>query len=294
VVRIDNVAPMNGVSMASASTVPRLTMTLYIDARSYTIRGLDLDESTGSNAATRVLSERVTRFDTVPLASLPADTFSLHAPANAQEPPSPAPGATAAQPPETTGALANILAQSDQPALLLSGDVAGLRFQGGGVMRVPGVAITSYNYGPDLQGPDTTGGPVAADGIGSSIPTARSFNIQINHASALDNNGRVPGASTTRGARPLTVTIAGQPVQAMYWALETNTPSLRELSYQQGTSWITMSSQGLSKEKFFAALGALVDGHRRPDIAARTQYELALWYDEVTTTAAASVGLYRG
>ncbi len=294
VVRIDNVAPMNGVSMASASTVPRLTMTLYIDARSYTIRGLDLDESTGSNAATRVLSERVTRFDTVPLASLPADTFSLHAPANAQEPPSPAPGATAAQPPETTGALANILAQSDQPALLLSGDVAGLRFQGGGVMRAPGVAITSYNYGPDLQGPDTTGGPVAADGIGSSIPTARSFNIQINHASALDNNGRVPGASTTRGARPLTVTIAGQPVQAMYWALETNTPSLRELSYQQGTSWITMSSQGLSKEEFFAALGALVDGHRRPDIAARTQYELALWYDEVTTTAAASVGLYRG
>jgi len=292
-VRIDNVAPMRGVSMASAAPVPRLTMTLYIDARSYAIRGLDLDESTGPSAATRVLSERVTRFDTVPLASLPADTFSLHAPANAQESPAPAPGATASAQPDMTGGLAAILAQPDQPALLLSSDVAGLRFQGGGVMRAPDVAITSYNYGPDLQGPDTTGGPVAADGIGSSIPTARSFSVQINHAAALDNNGRVPGAFTTRGAQPLTVTIAGQPVQTMYWALETNTPSLRALSYQQGTSWIVMSSQGLSKEEFFAALGALVDGRTRPDVAARAQYESALWNDEVTTAAAASVGLYR-
>ena len=295
VVRIDNVAPISGAATISAPPVPRLTMTLYIDVRSYAIRGLDLDERTGPNAATRVLSERVTRFDTVPLTSLPADTFSLHAPANAPEspPPPPAPGAMAAQP-EMTGSLAEILAQPDQPALLLSGDIAGLRFQGGGVMRAPDVAITSYNYGPDLQGPDTTGGPVAADGIGSSIPTARSFSVQINHAAALDSNGRVPGAFTTRGAQPLTVTIAGQPVQAMYWALETNTPSLRELSYQQGISWVMMSSQGLSKEEFFAALGALVDGRRRPDVAARAQYESALWYDEVTTAAAASVGLYNG
>ncbi len=295
VVRIDNVASMSGASMASAPSVPRLTMTLYIDARSYAIRGLDLDESAGPNAATHVLSERVTRLDTVPLASLPADTFSLHVPANAQEsaPPPPVPSAMAAQP-EMTGALAAILAQPDQPALLLSSDIAGLRLQGGGVMRAPDVAITSYNYGPDLQGPDTTGGPVAADGIGSSIPTARSFSIQINHAAVLDKNGRVPGAFTTRGAQPLTVTIAGQPVQAMYWALETNAPSLRELSYQQGTSWVMMSSQGLSKEEFFAAVGALVDGRRRPDVAARAQYESALWYDEVTTAAAASVGLYRG
>ncbi len=292
VVRIDNVAPISGASMAGAPPVPWLTMTLYIDARSCAIRGLDLDESTGPNAATRVLSERVTRFDTVPLASLPAGTFSLHAPANAQESPPLAPGATAA--PDMIGGLAAILAQPDQPALLLSGDVAGLRFQGGGVMRAPGVAITSYGYGPDLQGPDTTGGPVATDGIGSSIPTARSFSVQINHAAALDNNGRVPGAFTTRGAQPLTVTIAGQPVQAMYWALETNTPSLRALSYQQGTSWVTMSGQGLSKEEFFAALGALVDGRTRPDVAARAQYESALWYDEVTTAAAASVGLYSG
>lgn len=292
VVRIDNVAPISGASMAGAPPVPWLTMTLYIDARSYAIRGLDLDESTGPNAATRVLSERVTRFDTVPLASLPAGTFSLHAPANAQESPPLAPGATAA--PDMIGGLAAILAQPDQPALLLSGDVAGLRFQGGGVMRAPGVAITSYGYGPDLQGPDTTGGPVATDGIGSSIPTARSFSVQINHAAALDNNGRVPGAFTTRGAQPLTVTIAGQPVQAMYWALETNTPSLRALSYQQGTSWVTMSGQGLSKEEFFAALGALVDGRTRPDVAARAQYELAVWQDEVTTAAAASVGLYGG
>lgn len=292
VVRIDHAISLSGAATAGAPSVPQLTLTLYVDPQSYAIRGLDLDESDGAGAATRVLSVRVTRVETLPLAAVPPQTFALHAPATAQvTPPS---SAAAAPPTRIFSSVADILAQPDQPALLLSGDVAGLRFQGGGVMTQPGVAITSYGYGPDLQGPDTTGGPVGPDGLGSPSPTARSLSIQINHAAALDSSGTVPGAFTTRGAQPITVTIAGQPVQAEYWALETNAPALHQLSYQQGTAWILIMSQGLSKDEFFATLGALVDGRTHPAVVAQAQHELAVWHEEVTAAAAASVGLYGG
>lgn len=203
----------------------------------------------------------------------------------------PAP-ATEARAHQRFAALSDAIAAPDQPALLLARDIAGLRFHGSGsVTQGPGTTITSYSYGPPLRVADESNGPIAADGIGSASPTARSFSIQINHAAALDSTGQVPGAFTTRGAQPITVTIAGQPIQAQYWALETNTSPLHQLSYRQGASWVMIDSQGLSKDEFFAAIDALVDAKAHPDIVAQAQYESDVWNDEVQAAGAATAGL---
>ena len=89
----------------------------------------------------------------------------------------------------------------------------------------------------------------------------------------------------------MTVTVAGQTVQAMYWALEAQAPALHELSYRQGTSWVLISSQGLSTDEFFAAVGALVDARAHPDVMAQAQHELDVWNAEVQATGVVAEGL---
>lgn len=288
VVAVDIAQPASPSPLAGF-TPQHLTATFYIDAQTYALRGMDLSELT-AGAPAPIVTMRVTGRDTLPLASVPAATFALDAPAGAQVwRPAPATETQAHQP---FTALSDAIAAPDQPALLLARDIAGLRFHGSGsVTQGPGTTITSYSYGPPLRVADESNGPVAADGIGSSSPTARSFSIQINHATALDSTGQVPGAFTTRGAHPITVTIAGQPVQAAYWALETNAPPLHQLSYRQGASWVMIGSQGLSKDEFFAAITALVDAKAHLDIVAQAQYESDVWDAEVQATGAATAGL---
>lgn len=288
-VSFDNVLPSS--APAAAGFLPqRLTTTLYIDAQTYAIRGMDLNESAAGVSAP-VVTLRVTGYETVPLSAVSATTFALDAPANAQVWHS-LPAREVAQHTVAT-AVAQAVAVPDQPALLLSGDVAGLRFHGvGSVVQSDGTTITSYGYGPPVRVADEGDGPVdPADGIGSPSPRARSLTIQVNHAAARDSAGRVPGEFTSRGAQPLTVTIAGQTVRAAYWALETPTPALHELSYHQGTSWIMISSQGLSKAEFFAAITALVDARAHPEVVAQAQYERDVWDYETRATLGAIAGL---
>lgn len=288
VVAVDIAQPASPLPLAGF-TPQHLTATFYIDAQTYALRGMDLSELTAA-APAPIVTMRVTGRDALPLASVPAATFALDAPADAQVwRPAPATETRAHQP---FTALSDAIAIPDQPALLLARDIAGLRFHGSeSVTQGLGTTITSYSYGPALRVADEGDGPVAADGIGSVSPTARSFDIQITHVAALDSTGTAPGAFTTRGAQPITVTIAGQPVQAQYWALETNVPPLHQVSYRQGASWVMISSQGLSKDEFFAAINALVDAKAHPDIVAQAQYESDVWDAEVQATGAATAGL---
>jgi len=272
VVAVDIAQPASPPPLAGF-TPQHLTATFYIDAQTYALRGMDLSELT---APAPIVTMRVTGRDTLPLASVPAATFALDAPASAQVW-RPAP-ATETRAHQRFAALSAAIAIPDQPALLLVHDIAGLRFHGSGsVTRGPGTTITTYSYGPPLRVADESNGPLATDGIGSVSPTARNFSIQITHATTLDSTGQV--------------TIAGQPVQAQYWALEANAPPLHQLSYRQGASWVMIDSQGLSKDEFFATITALVDAKAHPDIVAQAQYESDVWDAEVQATGAATAGL---
>jgi len=289
VVALDDLVPVPG-PVSAGVTPQHLTATLFIDPQTYALRGADLQEVVGSTSSP-VISMRVTMVAAVPLSQAPAETFTLGAPATAQvwqpAPPRVVKEHTVAH------TVAQAVAMPDHPALLLSGNVAGLRFHVvGAITQSDGTTITDYGYGPPVRVADEGDGPVdPADGIGSPSPRARSMTIQINHAAALDSAGQVPGEFTTRGAQPLTVTIAGQTVRATYWALETNAPALHELSYQQGTSWVMLSSQGLSKDEFFAAVAALIDARTHPEVVAQAQHERDVWDYETRATLGALAGL---
>jgi hypothetical protein len=47
----------------------------------------------------------------------------------------------------------------------------------------------------------------------------------------------------------------------------------------------------LSKDEFFAAVGALVDTRTHPDVAAQAQHELDVWNAEVQATGVVAEGL---
>lgn len=288
VVAIDNLGPTT-VPAVAGFTPQRLTTTLYIDAQSYAIHGMDLNEVAG-NSSSPIIAMRVTRYETVPPAQVAADTFALGAPATAQVwHPGPVPPQVA-QAHTLASSVAGAVAVAGQPALLLSGNIAGLRFHGVAAdIQQDGITITDYSYGPPLRVADEGGGPVAADGIGGPSPTARSFNVQIDGVPASAAAG-VPLGWGMRGEQAMTVTIAGQAVQAHYW-VDTDAPAIHQLIYRQGASWIKLSSYGLSTDEFLSAIHALVDASANPDVVAQAQHELDVWNYEVHATLVATEGL---
>jgi len=91
----------------------------------------------------------------------------------------------------------------------------------------------------------------------------------------LSTRAARPARRAPRSApRALTLTVAGQTVQARYSATAAGLVTLRLLAYRQGAASVLLTGSGLDEKTFFATIGALVDGRAHPDVAARLQQEL--------------------
>ncbi len=221
--------------------------TLYIDARTYVLRDVDVATITAAHVTLDAFTIHLLQSDTVPLSSVSARTFALDAPATARV-------ATLDQSQSVSAAqaVAQASAASDTPVLLLSGNPAslGLRLQGVRKDTLAGTQNFMYQY--------ETAGPQPKRLVVSTIY----MSVQ-------------PSRAWTATSRPLTLTILGQTVQADYddQAMTESLPH-RWLTYPQGMTRVEIDGFGLSKQEFFAAVHALVDGRTHPDVIAQLQQDL--------------------
>lgn len=222
--------------------------TLYVDTRTYVIRGVDVVAAQSNQAPQIGLRMRLLQRTLVPVATVPAGTFVFRAPTRA---PILRPIPTIQQ----MGA-AEAIGPSPLPVPVLARDVAGLSLQVIDRERaIDHVIVMSYDYRTNpldlvrlkMLSVDITTGPTAAD-----IAAA---------------NGRMTG-------QPMTVTIMGYTLSARYTAIHGRTGEFKVLSYRQGTAIISISGYRLSKATFLAAVAALVDGKTHPAVVAHLQDEL--------------------
>ena len=145
------------------------------------------------------------------------------------------------------------------PALVLSGDADSLRLHAIQLDHKP-YSMLSYQYQSGSQG------------LGSF--NARTFTVSIVPAGSAVATGGAP-----EGTAPhhLDLTVAGQAVHAMYYyqpRAGAAATGQHQLVFKEGTATVTVIGEGLSKDQFFAAVGALVDGRAHPDVVTRLQREL--------------------
>src|SRR5205085_9322422 len=197
--------------------------TMYVDAQTYTIRGVDVSTVQASGASTLRYSMRVTRFDIVPLAAAPAGTFTLDAPVGAQYLP-PVQPAQGQQPTPFRAVMATLLL-AHAPAGLQLGE---MNEDQGGLYT-----STSITYCGSRR---CHGQPLNAT------------QFVISFAQTRPPSAHVPPMLAT--GQLLTLTIAGQPVQA-YYVEDATSLGARRLIYQQGTTTVELYSQGLGKTAFF-------------------------------------------
>ncbi len=238
----------SGAKTATAPRPRRHIFRLYVDAQDYTIRGMDSLDIDAGAASRTVESLRVTGRETLALSSIPADTFALDAPASARVIP----------PSYDLLSVAEAVARPGEPAPLLSGDAEGLRLRQLMLSHTPPDAgLVYYSYGNGQSFPGTTNG--------------KSFAVMVSPSSPVSVGAR-QGAATES---TLSLTIAGETVQATYYdETALTTDAQRRLTYRQGAMTVQLIGTGLSKDEFFAAVRALVDGHAHPDVVTALQREL--------------------
>ncbi len=223
---------------------------LYIDARTYVLREVDVATVTAAHVTLEAFTIHLLRSDITPLSSLPARTFALDAPATARAVPVfHSESVSVAQ----AVAQASAASSTDTPVLLLSGNPAGLglRLQRIRKDMLTGTPAFVYDY-------ETTG------------PLKKTFLVTTIYQSVQASR------TWTSTSRPLTLTILGRTVHAEYDD-HFGTPETqvhRWLTYPQGMTPVTFDGIGLSKQEFFAAVQALVDGRTHPDVIAQLQQEL--------------------
>lgn len=206
---------------AQTAAARTATSTLYVDAHTYALRGLDLAESGGAGIPAFAVSLRVRAQSVVELAAVLAGAFTFNLPANARV------AAGPALPQIQTLGVAAVLGVSDAP--LLAGDPDNLRLQ-----RIESIGAAHsiiYTY----QAPHDPG-DFSAPGLTVGV----------------DPRGASSGANAAFGAtRALTLTVAGQTVQARYSATAAGLVTLRLLAYRQGTAAVTLGGTGLNEKEFF-------------------------------------------
>ncbi len=235
---------------------------LYIDARTYAIRGVDEVESwSGHGRRHLALSMRLLRRVVVAPAAIPGGTFALAVPA----------GVPVLRPTPATQLLdvATAVRQSPAPVPVLGRDIRGLRLQAVTRTRlIARAAAIEYVYRTtpaDLVGLKRliVGIVVGPDAVSVAAATGRAAN------------------QPTAG-RPIATTIMGRVVSARYTTMGGTMGGLYVLTYRQGSATVSLTSYGLTKAEFFAAVAALVDGTSHPQVRAHLQGELdrslAAWH----------------
>jgi len=226
---------------------PRHVFRLYIDAQNYTIQGMDALEADPGATLHVVERMRVTKRETAPLSSLPADAFALNAPTTARVVHSPYDLLT----------IAAAVTRPNEPAPLLSNDAEGLRLQTVTLAHAPQPVSLMYYYQSSVNVPGASDNKV--------------FTVTITSVTAT--TGQAPQSAPATS--PISLTVAGVPVRATFVEPPAHSPGMaRSLTYRQGDLIVQLAGVGLSKNTFFATVRALVDGHTRPDVAAALQHEL--------------------
>jgi hypothetical protein len=222
--------------------------TLYLDARSYALRGLDqlwIDSHAKIHVSTRV---RVMQRQLVSITAVPAGTFALHAPASAR--------VIASQ--FKLVSVANAVSQPDRPAPLLAGDPLGLQLQYISVDKLQGYDRFTYWY---KAGTPTFG----------QYDRRKSVIVELFHyvpPTTSAQSGRLP-------TRQITVRIAGATVHASYLSIRTDNAGLtHSLYYHQGTVAVSIDATDMTDKHFFVIVNAFVDGHTHPTDVTRLQGEI--------------------
>jgi len=230
-----------------AGVPPTQEETLYIDARTYVLRRLDVATATAAHVTLEAFTLHLLQSDMAPIASLPVRTFALDAPATART----VPGAQT-QSVSAAQAVAQASVASDTPVLLLSGNPGGLGLRLQGIQKDTLMGTPGFIYHYETAGPQPK--RLVVSTIYMSVQPSRAW---------------------TATSRPLTLTILGQTVQAEYddQAMTESLPH-RWLTYPQGMTRVEIDGLGLSKQEFFAAVQALVDGRTHPDVIAQLQQEI--------------------
>ena len=233
----------------TAGTVrsPRYVFRLYIDAQNYTIQGMDSLEADPGAALHVVESMRVTKRETTPLSALPAGTFALNAPATAR----------IVRSPYDLLTIAAAVAHPNEPAPLLSNDAEGLRLLTVTLARAPQPVSLTYYYQSSLNFP--------------GAPDNKVFTVTMTPVTATTGHVQQNATATS----PISLTVAGAVVRGAYSAPAVDGPGMaRSLTYRQGDVTVQLAGVGLTKDTFFAVVGALVDGHTHPDVVTALQREL--------------------
>jgi len=247
---------------------------LYIDARTYEVRGDDRYDTKGMLSSSLRLSPRETRAP----AGIPPRAFALDAPT----------GARVLPPTSEHDAVARAVALASPASLLLSGDPDGLRLRDIICSRGPGLANAYLEY-------TYTASPPATDASRSESPAQDNASIRVGVSYDLPmSGGEGPTYDRLHVWRPLTLTVAGRTIRAVYFEPKEGLPAgyttNRGLLYTSGVLSgkvvsVSIISIGLGKGAFLSALRTLVDGHTHPRVVARLQREL----DASTVSAGSAV-----
>ncbi len=222
---------------------PHQIIKLYIDAHTSIVRGLDFATTDAAGAVLSTTTLRLATFEAVDPSVVPANTFTLRAPASARV------ILTQAGPQRMSVAQA-MAVQAMSPVPLLVGSRVALRDVQVGYLA-DGMAV-GYLYGPDTHF------------LGVYVVTNRFGAVQ-----RTDPLMRWPGGA----GHPLTLTIAGQRVHAAYYQLATHTYMIL---YLQAGSGVRIVGSGTSQVDFFDQVHALVDGRTHPIAVAQAQHDLTL------------------
>ncbi|MDB5059808.1 MAG: hypothetical protein JWO59_3280 [Chloroflexi bacterium] len=248
---------------------------LYVDPHAYTIRGMDFISIDASGNAVLDSSMRVSLSETMPLSSTPAEAFAFTPPAAATVAVL-APYCTI-PPVNQPISVAQSVAERAVPSLLLSGDAAGLKLQR--ISRyvvlettTNGIKGTTVMYNYKAQNGATFNVNVNSDGpTGPAAAAAQS----TPSAKTVTNRG-ADGQIITNTVRPLTLSIGGRTVDAVYNDTTSGTRTTRAIDYNNTNTGVKVDifSENLSSAAFNAAVAALVDGSTQPAVATELQTEL--------------------
>ena len=248
---------------------------LYVDPQTYAIRGVDNYAVDARGTAQIGSSMRVSEDQTVALADAPANTFTFVAPANARVA-AEAPLCTIPETPLPI-TLAQAVAEVKVPPLLLSGDAAGLRLQSITRSQVAqdttkGLKHTTVTYSYQNASGATFTVQLTSDGPQGPAAAASQPHPKPQTVTYRDQSGQ----TSTTAVRPVTLTISGTPVNAVYDLSTGGANDNQTASYDDTTTGLTFyaSADKLSSTDFFAAIASLVDGRGQPAVVSRLQHEL--------------------
>ncbi len=244
--RLDGGALVYVIALHGAAFTPDTNLRVYIDARTYRLRGYDTTVGSGA-AVVRGRGMRVLRSELVPLGAVPASTFAWRVPA----------GTRVLPPLSRRLGVAQAVALPSFPALLLGRPVAGLRLSG--VIVNTDSPFITYSY--DAATPAGAAGP------------GRTFIVEA--APGATFNGSGPSALNTE--HRLDLTIAGRRVRATEDVFASGlTPAHATVVFQDGATGVSLSEFGLTAPEFDAAIQALVDGRTHPAVVRWLQRNLDL------------------